>query len=98
MAKVLTKIPITITVEDTVQDGEAVSHLTIRAYAFDARYEEMFITDITRRVKKVVYERNLFDNNEDESVYDRRIDSALADTLIAMGARFAHPLSQQNGR
>lgn len=95
------KQPITITVADTVQDGEAVSHLTIRAYAFDARYEEMFVTDITRRVKKVIYERDLFETNEDSNVYDKRIDSALADTLMAMGARFAHSrpaLSQQNGR
>ena len=60
----------------------------------------MFVTDITRRVKKIIYERNLFDIHEDSNAYDQRIDSALADTLIAMGARFAHPrsaLSQQNG-
>ncbi len=96
------KEPVTIAIEDTVQDGEAISHLTIRAYAYDARYEEMFVTDITRRVKKVIYERGLFDTDEDEiEQYDKRIDSALADTLMAMGARFAYrrpALSQQNGR
>lgn len=96
------KEPVTIAIEDTVQDGEAVTHLTIRAYAYDARYEEMFVSDITRRVKKVVYERGLFDMDEDSTApYDKRIDSALADTLIAMGARFAYQrpaLSQQNGR
>ena len=95
------KQPITITVKDNVLDGEAVSHLTIRAYAFDARYEEQFVTDITRRVKKVIYERALFETDEDSSEYDKRIDTALADTLMAMGARFAHPrpaLSQRNGR
>ncbi len=95
------KQPITITVEDTVQDGEAISHLTVRAYAFDARYEETFVTDITRRVKKVIYERELFETDDNAGEYDKRIDTTLADTLMAIGARFAHPrpaMSQQNGR
>lgn len=93
-----TKKPITISVKDTVQEGETMSDLEIRAYVYDARYAEMFVTDITRRVKKVIYQQSLFDT--DANAANTPMDSVLADTLMAMGARFARhqPVaSQHNG-
>lgn len=91
--------PVTILIKDELIETR-LTHLEIRAYVFDTRYEEMFATDLTRRIKKAFYEKNLIpaDLGPHADVYkeirqdnlNERIHSALADNLIDLGMRFAH--------
>ncbi len=91
--------PVTILIKDELIETR-LTHLEIRAYVFDTRYEEMFATDLTRRIKKAFYEKDLIpaDLGPHADVYkeirqdnlNERIHSALADNLIDLGMRFAH--------
>lgn len=90
--------PIAIVVKEINQDGQAMTDMEIRAYVFDVRFEEAFLTDITRRAKQAIYDRGLV--VEEAEVIDQRVDSNLADTLIALSKRFADyqpSLPHQNG-
>lgn len=79
--------PLSIAVKESSQDGQTMIDMEIHAYVFDVRFEETFLTDITRRTKQVIFDRGLL--VEEAEIVDQRIDANLADTLIALGKRFA---------
>ncbi len=90
--------PISIAVKEMSQDGKLVVDMAVRAYVFDARYEEDFLTDVNRRVKQAVFDSGLL--IEEARAFDQRFDENLSQTLIALSRRFADappPLPYRNG-
>lgn len=93
------KKPITIDMTDEFPDS-SITHLEIRAYVFDSRYERTLPTDITRRVKKALFEKGIITADPPLAVLkdrgmaieelDKRVHLALAENLMALGVRFAH--------
>jgi len=90
--------PVTILIKEELIETR-LAHLEIRAYVFDTRYEEMFATDLTRRIKTALFENDLIpeDLGPDDDLLkeiksdklNERIRSAVADNLIDLGAHFA---------
>lgn len=89
--------PLSIHVKEVEQDGKLVMDMEIRAYVFDVRFEEAFLTDVTRRAKQAIYDRGLL--VEEAEVFDQRVNANLSETLIALGKRFEgdQPLFHRNG-
>lgn len=50
--------PITVLVKEELIETR-LTHMEIRAYVFDTRYEEVFATELTRRIKKAFYESGI---------------------------------------
>jgi small-conductance mechanosensitive channel len=88
------KQPITILVSDEFADNH-VTHLEIRAYVFDSRYESNFVSDITHRIRLVMLEKGLLSETSegergiDMHQLDTRIHGVMAEQLMALGRHFA---------
>lgn len=90
--------PITILLNEELIETR-LTHLEIRAYTFDTRYEEMFAADLTRRIKKAFYGSDLIpeDLAPTEDIFneirldklDERIKRGVAENLIDLGMEFA---------
>ena len=63
--------------------------MEISAYVYEVRYEGMFASDLTRRIKKALLEKGLISKGLEMEVVDERIQSTLADNLVDLGKRFA---------
>ncbi|MFT7695244.1 MAG: small-conductance mechanosensitive channel [Candidatus Latescibacterota bacterium] len=50
--------PVVVNVKDEFKETY-LSHLIVKAYVFDTRYENAFAADLTRRIKKELVHRNL---------------------------------------
>ena len=85
-----------------------LNHVEIRAYVFDTRYEEMFATDLTRRIKKAFYDSDLIpeDLGPDGDLLKEiksdhlngRIRAVVADNLMDLSKRFSRSAaSSTNG-
>ncbi|ETX01933.1 MAG: hypothetical protein ETSY1_05460, partial [Candidatus Entotheonella factor] len=79
--------PLSIMVKEINQDGQMMIDMAIHAYVFDVRFEETFLTDITRRTKQAIFDKGLL--VEEAEIFDQRVDANLADTLIGLSKRFA---------
>ena len=67
--------------------------MEVRAYVFDIRYEQMFTTDLTRRIKTALRERGLLLEDVKMEEVEKRIRESLADAVVDLGKEFAdaHP-------
>ena len=50
--------PVAVLVKDEFKEAQ-LTHLVVKAYVFDTRYESAFATDLTRRIKKEFFRRGL---------------------------------------
>jgi small-conductance mechanosensitive channel len=86
------KKPITVLVKD--DPTRNLVHLDICAYVFDTRYEETFASDLTRRIRHVLFEKARLAAERKEEItleqIDERVRDAMAEHLMALGQRFVH--------
>ncbi len=90
--------PMTVLIKEELIESR-LTHMEIRAYVFDTRYEEVFATELTRRIKKAFYENDIIpeDLGSDEDIFkemkldklDERIRRAVGDSVVDLGFLFA---------
>jgi small-conductance mechanosensitive channel len=81
--------PIRILFTSKQSEGHDIVDMEIRAYVFDVRYESLFTSDLTRRVKSALRERGLILEDLKMDEVEQRIRSSLADAVVELGKEFA---------
>lgn len=87
-----------ITVLFKAETGEELTDMEIRAYVFEMRYEEMFVSDLRRRIMKALLEKGLISKDLEMDEVDERIQSSIADNLVDLGKQFAQRNSTESRR
>lgn len=87
-----------ITVLFKAETGEDRTDMEIRAYVFEMRYEEMFVSDLRRRIMKALLEKGLIPKDLEIEEVDERIQSTIADNLVDLGKQFAQRNSTEAQR
>lgn len=89
--------PITVLFKNA-DTGEGMTDMEIRAYVFEMRYEEMFVSDLRRRIMKALLEKGLIPKDLEMEEVDERIQSTIADNLVDLGEQFAQRNSTESRR
>ncbi|MGR9107702.1 MAG: mechanosensitive ion channel family protein [Gammaproteobacteria bacterium] len=89
--------PITVLFKQADTDDD-MTDMEVRAYVFEIRYEEMFVSDLRRRILAALLEKGLISDDFDTETIDERIQSGLADNLLDLGRRFARKDSAESQR